>query len=131
MADRSARTYIAETESPAVTAAVGLSGVMSYLVPQRRREIAVRLALGAERSHVIKVIVSHGMRWAAVGRVGDGVVAVVLVRSAAALLPGAGPFDPLTLVVITGVRAATAFAACGIPARRASCVDPVAALRQG
>jgi predicted permease len=113
-----------------VLATIGLYGVMSYLVRQRRREIAVRLALGAERSHVVAAVVVQGMRWAAVGLVGGGAAAVVLVRSASALLPGVRAFDPLTLVSITGVLAATAFAACGIPAWRASCVDPLAALRQ-
>lgn len=111
-------------------ATIGLYGVMSYLVRQRRREIAVRLALGAERSHVMAVVVSQGMRWAALGLVVGGAAAVVLVRSAAALLPGVRAFDPLTLVIITGILAATALTACGIPAWRASCVDPLAALRQ-
>jgi predicted permease len=113
-----------------VLATIGLYGVMSYLMRQRRREIAIRLALGAERSHVVAAVVVQGMRWVTVGLVSGSATAVVLVRSASALLPGVRAFDPLTLVIITGILAATACAACGTPAWRASCVDPLAALRQ-
>jgi putative ABC transport system permease protein len=110
-------------------AAVGIYGVMAYAVSQRTREMGVRIALGAGRGNVLRMILSQGFRLALIGA-GLGLAACfVLTRLMTGLLFGVKPLDPLTFVLVTAALLAVALAACWIPAHRATRVDPVAALR--
>ncbi|MGI9113508.1 MAG: FtsX-like permease family protein [Chthoniobacterales bacterium] len=110
-------------------AAAGIFGVMSYAVTQRTHEIGIRLALGAQRWDVLRLIFSEGMRLVALG----AVVGIALVFAAGRLLSnllyGIGASDPFTIICVTMLLALVAFIACWWPARRASSVDPVIALR--
>jgi ABC-type antimicrobial peptide transport system permease subunit len=110
-------------------AGVGLYGVLSYLVTQRSVEIAIRVALGAQRSEVLRVVLVDGLRpvffGAATGLAG-AVVAGSLIRS---MLYGASPYDPVVMAGMVGGLLFTAVVACVVPAWRASRVDPMRALR--
>jgi putative ABC transport system permease protein len=102
---------------------------MSYTVSQRRRETGVRLALGAPRAAIVRLVIRDGMRLAAVGA-GLGVaLALGLTRLLAAVLFEVSPVDPPTFALMTLFLAAVALAACAIPARRASRTDPMVTLR--
>jgi predicted permease len=110
-------------------AAVGIYGVMSYMVAQRTREIGIRVALGAQTGNVLKLVIGQGMSLTGVG-VGIGlVVAVVLTRVMASLLFSVSARDPLTFIAIAGLLAGVALLASYLPARRAARVDPMIALR--
>jgi putative ABC transport system permease protein len=110
-------------------ACVGIYGVMSYSVNQRTREIGIRMALGAERSSVLALVVRHGMAMV-LGGVALGLAAsFALVRFIRSLLFGVSAFDPPTFLAVAGLLIAVALGACLIPARRASAVDPTQALR--
>ena len=108
---------------------VGIYGVIAYAATQRTREIGVRMALGAQVGDVRKMFLRHGLALAATGIVLGIVIAVVLTRVMAAFLFGVGPLDPITYAVVSAVLAAIALLATYLPARRASRVDPIMALR--
>jgi ABC-type antimicrobial peptide transport system permease subunit len=110
-------------------AGVGIYGVMSYAVTRRVREIGIRSALGASRQEIVGLVLRQGMRVAGIGMAAGLVAAVALTRLMSALLYGVSPADPLTLVAVTVLLGAIALLACYIPARRATAVDPLIALR--
>jgi len=108
---------------------IGIYGVMSYAVSQRRREIGIRLALGAQQSELRRMFVVSGLTLAGIGvAIGLG-AAVGLMRLMKSLLFGISPLDPLTYAAVPLVLMAAAVLASYLPARRAAAVDPVEALR--
>ena len=114
-----------------VLASIGMYGVISYLVGQRSREIGIRMALGADRWAVLQWAMASGIRLALIGAVAGLVGAMLLTQwmSRAAILFGVKPYDPLTLGGVTLLMMAVAVLACFLPARRATKIDPMAALR--
>ena len=111
-------------------AGLGIYGTISYVVNEQRGEIAIRLALGAHRGDILKMVLRRGLGLAAAGA-GLGVVAALIVSHLmAGLLYGVSPSDPLTFISLTIVLVIVALAACYIPARRAMRVDPIVALRE-
>ena len=112
-----------------VLAAVGIYGVISYAVSQRSRELGIRIALGASGANVMAHVLRPGIALAAAG-VGIGLVAsLALTRLIASLLFGVTPVDPVTFGAVAAVLLGVAVAACAVPARRASRVDPLVAMR--
>ncbi|HXM45220.1 MAG TPA: ABC transporter permease [Bryobacteraceae bacterium] len=111
-------------------AAVGVYGVISYLVTQSTHDIGVRVALGAQPGHILGLVVRQGMALAAVGIVAGLIGAVLLTRVMAGLLFGVSATDAFTFGAVSAILAAVACAATLIPARRATGVDPMVALRE-
>ena len=110
-------------------ASMGLYGVMSYLVAQRTHEVGIRLALGASRLEVFKLVVGNGMRLTLVGLIIGLAGALAVTRLLAGLLYGIRPTDSVTFAAVSLLLAAVAFLASYVPARRATLVDPLVALR--
>src|SRR6185503_4481503 len=109
--------------------AVGLYSVMAYVVSQRTREVGIRMALGANRADVMKLITRQGMQLAAVG-VGIGLLlALALAQVLSSLLIGVSGYDVTTFLLVPALLGAVALLACYLPARRATKVDPLVALR--
>jgi putative ABC transport system permease protein len=112
-----------------VLAAVGLYGVMSYSVSWRTQEIGIRMALGANRTDVLRMVVRQGMTMTAIGLALGLIGVFALSRVMVGLLYGVSPTDPLTYTGVSIVLLVVALLACLIPARRATRVDPIVALR--
>jgi ABC-type antimicrobial peptide transport system permease subunit len=110
-------------------ASIGVYGVLSYAVSQRTQEIGVRMALGASRQNVFRLIVSHGGRLAAIGIACGVVGAVGITRVVASLLYNVSATDPLSFIATALFLALVALVASYVPARRATGVDPMVALR--
>ncbi len=110
-------------------AALGLYGVMAYAVSQRTRELGIRISVGASRGDVLKLILGQAVTLAAIGITGGLVTALAVTRFAANLLYGISPADPLTFTLIAVVLFAVALLAGYFPARRATRIDPMIALR--
>jgi putative ABC transport system permease protein len=113
-----------------VLAAVGIFGVMAYSVAQRTRELGLRIALGASRGRVLQLVLAHGVRLTLVG-VAIGLAATfLLTRYVSSLLFNVPAYDPMTLVGVVAALIAISLCACYLPARRATLVDPIVALRE-
>jgi len=113
-----------------VLASVGVFGVVSYSVSQRTQEIGIRSALGAQRSHVLKMVLKQGMTMALIGT-GIGIaLAFLLFRGLRSVLYGVQSTDLVTLTSVSALLLAVAFIASYVPALRATYVDPVVALRE-
>jgi putative ABC transport system permease protein len=112
-----------------VIATVGIAGVLAFSVSQRTNELGIRLALGAERGSILRMILGEGALMAAIGLAAGGAAAIPLSRLMSGLLFGIEPVDPPTIATAAVLMMGVALAAAWIPARRATAVDPMVALR--
>jgi len=108
---------------------VGIYGVISYVVGQRTHEIGIRMALGADRATVLRMMLKQGGRLALFGVGGGATAALLLARLMSKMLYGVNSYDPLTFLGVILLLTFVALIACLIPARRATRVDPMVALR--
>jgi ABC-type antimicrobial peptide transport system permease subunit len=111
-------------------AAIGIYGVLAYSVARRTREIGVRMALGAARRRVVRMVLRDSLVPVVAGSVVGIVVALVATRLMRAMLYGVSPTDPVTFAVVTLVLLGVAVLASAVPATRAARVDPIVALRE-
>jgi putative ABC transport system permease protein len=111
-------------------AAIGIYGTISLLVAERTQEMGIRLALGANRPAILKLVLGQGMLLTAIGLALGLAGAVALTRTLSGLVYGVGTLDPLTFVTVPALLCAVALLACFVPARRAASVDPITTLRQ-
>jgi ABC-type antimicrobial peptide transport system permease subunit len=109
-------------------AALGIYGTISYVVSERTHEFGIRLALGADRGNILEMVLGQGLRLAAIGTALGVAGALIVSHLMTGLLYGVTPTDPLTFVGVALVLTLVALAACYIPARRATRVDPLVAL---
>jgi putative ABC transport system permease protein len=112
-----------------VLTGIGIYGVMAFSVAQRKQEIGIRMALGAQKGDVLRMIVGQGLRLVIAAMVIGLFAAFALTKSIASLLYGVGTTDIATLSAVGALLAVIATVACWLPARRASGVDPITALR--
>ena len=112
-----------------VLAAVGIAGVVGYSVVQRTQEIGVRMALGAQRADVLRLVIGQSLRWALAGVIAGLAAALGLLQFLKSLSFGTAATDLLVLAAVSVLLLGVALAATYLPARRAARVDPVAALR--
>jgi len=112
-----------------VLAALGIYGVMAYFVSQRVREIGIRMAIGAQRGDVLRMVASRGMVLAGIGAAIGVAASLLATRLISGMLFGVSPYDPLTIVAFAAILTGAALAANYFPARRAAKVDPMVALR--
>ncbi|HEV2615840.1 MAG TPA: FtsX-like permease family protein, partial [Candidatus Acidoferrales bacterium] len=112
-----------------VLSSIGIYGVISYIAGQRTHEIGIRIALGAQRGDVLKIVLGQGARLALIGVVIGLAASAGLTRLMTAILYGVSATDPLTFAIVAVLLTLVALAACYIPARRAMRVDPIVALR--
>jgi putative ABC transport system permease protein len=112
-----------------ILAMIGTSGVLSYRVSRRTRELGVRMAFGAQRADLLRLVMAHGLTLTLAGLLLGLAGAVSLTRFLSGLLYGLGALDPLTLGAVVLLLAVAASAACYLPARRASRLEPLAALK--
>jgi putative ABC transport system permease protein len=108
---------------------MGIYGVISYLVAQRTREMGIRLALGAQRRDLLKLVLGQGLTMTTIGVAAGLALALALTRFLSSLLFGVSANDPITFVTIALLLAGVALIASYLPARRAMKVDPITALR--
>jgi len=113
----------------ALMAALGLYGVLSYIVARRTHEIGIRMALGGQRSDILMLVLSQGLRLTAIGGLIGIFVALLASQSVASLLYGIDARDPATFLGVSMLLAMVSGLACYLPARRATRVDPIVSLR--
>jgi putative ABC transport system permease protein len=111
-------------------AAVGIYGVMSYSFSQRTHEVGVRIALGAQRLDILRLALGEGMRVVVIGLASGLAGAAIMTRFFRSMLFDVRPTDPVTFLSVSAILAGVAFFACYVPAKRATRVDPLAALRE-
>jgi putative ABC transport system permease protein len=111
-------------------AAIGIYGVMSYSFSQRTHEVGIRVALGAQRLHILRMALAEGMRIVVIGLAAGLVGAAIMTQFFRSMLFDVGTTDPITFLSVSAILAGVALFACYIPARRATRVDPLVALRQ-
>jgi putative ABC transport system permease protein len=110
-------------------AALGIYGVIAYAVSQRTRELGIRVALGATRENIIRLVIAEGVSLAGMGVLLGVLASMALTRALASLMFGVGKLDPVTLAAAPVMLMAVALLGCYLPARRAARVDPVIAMR--
>jgi putative ABC transport system permease protein len=112
-----------------VLVALGVFSVLAHSVSRQTHEIGIRMALGAERSDVLRMVLRSGLRLVGMGALAGAAASLVVTRVLSSQLFGVAPHDPATLAAVLGVVALSGLAACYVPARRATRVDPMVALR--
>src|SRR5262249_24943957 len=112
-----------------ILAGIGIYGVISYIVGQRTQEIGIRMALGARRIHVLRMVLGQGARLIVIGEATGLAAALALTQLMTSLIFNVSPADTLTFASVTALLTLVALLACAVPARRATRVDPMLALR--